>query len=352
MRLIDCAVCGKLFEPRSPFGRYCHDPCDPARTPEARERARIKMRHRRRRAEPCGVAGCPEPARGERYCRAHAKRNARLGSPTARRCRICKSVVDDERDETGRLKQGHWVCMSCLTEGRVGLKRGERERFPCERKNRTYKLEIRDGSEAGRLAIFVTLGIYPDERVGEIFVDLAKEGSPLRAAFNCWATATSKALQYGMPLREAIRTFRGIGCEPSGQIVTVDPPVKGLHGEHATSVWDAIMRLVEVVTDEGGRHRGVGGVPREESSPVIVERPEPRPLERWRHWKGGAYEIVCVADVEADGGLTRQVSYRSLEDGKVWCRPLADFMAVLLGEQGSGVRTLRFERIDDESDAT
>ena len=50
-------------------------------------------------------------------CSAHEKRKQRLGSYTARMCYRCKTVVDDEHDETGRLNQGNgrtWFCQKCM----------------------------------------------------------------------------------------------------------------------------------------------------------------------------------------------------------------------------------------------
>lgn len=124
--------------------------------------------------------------------------------------------------------------------------RGTRESLAGRRENRTYKLRI------GGHGVYVTFGVYPDGRVGELFIDLSKEGSPLRTAFQTWAISISKALQYGQPLRDAVATFKGTSVEPSGHIVCEAVPA--LHGTHATSLYDAIVRLAWDQTDERGVH--------------------------------------------------------------------------------------------------
>lgn len=124
--------------------------------------------------------------------------------------------------------------------------RGERERLPLKRANRTYKLRV------GGIGVHVTMGLRPDGVVGEMFIDLAKEGAALRTAFQSWAIAVSKGVQYGIPIREAVATFKGTRVEPSGHVVC--EPVPAVHGHKATSIYDAVARLVEAETHPTGVH--------------------------------------------------------------------------------------------------
>lgn len=120
-----------------------------------------------------------------------------------------------------------------------------RERLPSRRSSATYTIHL-DGR-----SIHVTLGLYPDGRVGEVFVATSKTGSALRTALDTWAMALSKALQFGVPLRELTRTFVGTRCDEG--IASCEG--LALDGQRVSSTWDAVARLLELVTDEEGRMR-------------------------------------------------------------------------------------------------
>ena len=61
-------------------------------------------------------------------------------------------------------------------------------------------------------------GEYSDGTLGEIFIDLAKEGSTLRSLMNCFAVAVSVGLQYGVPLEEYVEKFVFTKFEPAGMV--------------------------------------------------------------------------------------------------------------------------------------
>lgn len=85
-----------------------------------------------------------------------------------------------------------------------------RERMPLTRSAITHKFEI--AQHEG----YITLGFYPDGRVGELFVTMAKEGSTIRGMMDCWATAVSIGLQYGVPFDIFLDKFAHTRFEPSG----------------------------------------------------------------------------------------------------------------------------------------
>ncbi|MBI4210172.1 MAG: hypothetical protein HY544_01540 [Candidatus Diapherotrites archaeon] len=86
--------------------------------------------------------------------------------------------------------------------------------------------------------VFVKTGEYPDGTLGEIFIDMYKEGASYRALLNCFAVAVSKALQYGVPLEEFVDSFTFTRFEPSGL-------VKGHESiKNATSIIDYIFRAL------------------------------------------------------------------------------------------------------------
>ncbi len=88
----------------------------------------------------------------------------------------------------------------------------ERKTLPAKRRGFVQKAKI-NGQ-----AIFLRTGEYNDGTLGEIFVDLAKEGSTVRSLMNCFAIAISVGLQYGVPLEEFVEKFVFTRFEPAGMV--------------------------------------------------------------------------------------------------------------------------------------
>lgn len=88
-----------------------------------------------------------------------------------------------------------------------------RERLPAERESITHKFVIH--SEEHHKG-YVTVGLYPDGRAGEIFVKMAKQGSNISGFIDAWAIAVSMLLQTGTPLQVIVAKFKNMGFEPSG----------------------------------------------------------------------------------------------------------------------------------------
>ena len=88
----------------------------------------------------------------------------------------------------------------------------ERKALPSKRRGFTQKAKI-NGQ-----AIFLRTGEYTDGTLGEIFIDLAKEGSTVRSLMNCFAIAISVGLQYGVPLEEFVEKFVFTRFEPAGMV--------------------------------------------------------------------------------------------------------------------------------------
>lgn len=107
----------------------------------------------------------------------------------------------------------------------------ERQSLPSKRGGFTQKANV------GGQVIFVRTGEYNDGTLGEIFIDLAKEGSTLRSLMNCFAIAVSVGLQYGVPLEEFVDKFIFTRFEPAG--VVDHPNIKS-----ATSLIDYIFRVL------------------------------------------------------------------------------------------------------------
>ncbi|HUB59563.1 MAG TPA: adenosylcobalamin-dependent ribonucleoside-diphosphate reductase, partial [Puia sp.] len=105
----------------------------------------------------------------------------------------------------------------------------ERRTLPAKRRGFTQKAKI-NGQ-----AIFLRTGEYTDGTVGEIFIDMAKEGATMRSMLNCFAISISIGLQYGVPLEEFVEKFVFTRFEPSGMVD--HPNIKS-----TTSIVDFIFR--------------------------------------------------------------------------------------------------------------
>jgi ribonucleoside-diphosphate reductase alpha chain len=110
----------------------------------------------------------------------------------------------------------------------------EREKLPDRRKGYTQKAVV------GGHKVYLRTGEYEDGRLGEIFLDMHKEGAALRSIINNFAIAISLGLQYGVPLDEYVDAFTFTRFEPSG-------PVQGNDSiKFATSILDYVFRELAV----------------------------------------------------------------------------------------------------------
>jgi ribonucleoside-diphosphate reductase alpha chain len=110
----------------------------------------------------------------------------------------------------------------------------ERERLPDRRKGYTQKAVV------GGHKVYLRTGEYDDGRLGEIFIDMHKEGAALRSFINNFAIAVSLGLQYGVPLEEYVDAFTFTRFEPAG-------PVQGNDSiKYATSILDYVFRELAV----------------------------------------------------------------------------------------------------------
>ncbi len=107
-----------------------------------------------------------------------------------------------------------------------------RTRLPDERRSVTHKFRV--GDQEG----YVTVGLFDDGRPGEVFITISKEGSTIRGLMDSVAVLTSLALQYGVPLEDLVRKFRGVHFEPAG--FTGNPELP-----KASSIVDYIFRWLE-----------------------------------------------------------------------------------------------------------
>ncbi len=106
----------------------------------------------------------------------------------------------------------------------------KQRRLPNRRGGYTQKAKL------GGHTVFLRTGEYGDGSLGEVFIDMHKEGAGFRSLMNCFAIAVSLGLQYGVPLEEFVDSFTFTKFEPSGFVQGND------HIKNATSVIDYIFR--------------------------------------------------------------------------------------------------------------
>lgn len=109
-----------------------------------------------------------------------------------------------------------------------------REKLPNRRKGYTQKASV------GGHKVYLTTGEYEDGRIGEIFIDMHKEGAAFRSLMNNFAIAISLGLQYGVPLEEYVDAFTFTRFEPAGMVMGNDAI------KNATSILDYIFRELAV----------------------------------------------------------------------------------------------------------
>jgi ribonucleoside-diphosphate reductase alpha chain len=129
------------------------------------------------------------------------------------------SVTDAEEETTGRKKA-------------QPLYRGSKKALPSKRHG--FVQEARVGGHK----VYLRTGEYPDGELGEIFIDMYKEGASYRSLLNCFAIAVSKGIQYGVPLEEYVDTFTFSRFEPAGMVEN-HPNIK-----NATSIIDYAFRVI------------------------------------------------------------------------------------------------------------
>jgi ribonucleoside-diphosphate reductase alpha chain len=110
----------------------------------------------------------------------------------------------------------------------------ERARLPDRRKGYTQKARV------GGHTIYLRTGEFEDGRLGEIFIDMHKEGAAFRSLMNNFAMAISLGLQYGVPLEEYVDAFSYTKFEPAG-IVQGNQAIK-----MATSILDYLFRELAI----------------------------------------------------------------------------------------------------------
>ena len=138
---------------------------------------------------------------------------------------------DDDWDEEETITEKTTKVVEKIVERVI---RAEREKLPHRRKGYTQKAIV------GGHKVYLRTGEYEDGKLGEIFIDMHKEGAAFRSLMNNFAIAVSIGLQYGVPLEEFVEAFTFTRFEPQG-IVKGNDTIK-----MSTSILDYIFRELAI----------------------------------------------------------------------------------------------------------
>lgn len=154
---------------------------------------------------------------------------------------LASALVEDDDDaaevlESGSPQEKATVLAEKIVEKIVikEVARAGREKLPERRKGYTQKAMV------GGHKVYLRTGEYKDGTLGEIFIDMHKEGAGFRAMMNNFAIAVSVGLQYGVPLEEFVDAFTFTKFEPAGMVQGNDSI------KNATSILDYIFRELAV----------------------------------------------------------------------------------------------------------
>ena len=144
------------------------------------------------------------------------------------------------------------------------------KRFRLPRKRSGFTQEARIAGQK----VYLRTGEYQDGTLGEIFVDLAKEGAAFRSMMNCFAISVSLGLQYGVPLKEFIDVFTFSRFEPQG-------PVDHPNIKMCTSIVDYLFRVLALEylgQDEFAQVKPADGETRHRRTTDFIRKTDPAVL--------------------------------------------------------------------------
>jgi len=158
---------------------------------------------------------------------------SKLSQPLA--SALVEEDEDDERESLAEIvqEQPRPQAVEKVVE-RIVERMVARTRLPQRRKGYTQKAVV------GGHKVYLRTGEYPDGRLGEIFIDMHKEGAAFRSLMNNFAIAISIGLQYGVPLEEFVEAFCFTRFEPSGIVEGNDAIKMG------TSILDYVFRELAI----------------------------------------------------------------------------------------------------------
>ena len=142
---------------------------------------------------------------------------------------VNEKIINSDKLQTSKISDEKNIMIQ-----KSNKKTNDRSKMPDRRKGYIQKVTI------GNHKIYLHTGEYDDGKVGEIFIDMNKEGELVKALMNNFAIAISLGLQYGVPLDEFVDAFIETKFEPSGEIKGNDRIL------NASSILDYIFRELAI----------------------------------------------------------------------------------------------------------
>ena len=157
-----------------------------------------------------------------------------LNTPKAKNIPDISAIVSEKIVNSNNLQNSNELETNSISAKKFIKQTNNRSKMPDRRKGYIQKITIGDHK------IYLHTGEYDDGKVGEIFIDMNKEGELVKALMNNFAIAISLGLQYGVPLDEFVDAFIETKFEPSGEIKGNDRIL------NASSILDYIFRELAI----------------------------------------------------------------------------------------------------------
>ncbi len=236
-----------------------------------------------------------------------------------------------KEDEKGDSKQAAAKEIQSITQAEVWSQGLHRRSLPKKRRGITYALKV------ASTRLYLRTGEYEDGSLGEIFIDIAKEGSSIRSMFNSFAMAVSLGLQHGVPLDEYVDMFTFTRFEPSG-------PVSGHDNiKFCTSIVDLIFRVLGFeylgrtdfvqIKPEDARPSEDTGLSKKPAQPKVTPNPDV-------HVLASSLEKVKVMAVAGDKSLQRSEELSSHLSTLMGDAPFCDSCGHVTVRNGSCYRCM------------
>lgn len=241
---------------------------------------------------------------------------SKLSQPLNSMSDVLEELEDEEEESLDELTQKQQDKVLEVAERIVHKYVARRQRLPYRRAGYTQKSKI------GGQSVYLRTGEYDNGQLGEIFIDMHREGASFRSLLNCFAIAISLGLQHGVPLEEFVDAFVFTKFEPSG-MVTGNPHVK-----MTSSVIDYIFRELAVtylgredlahVSGEEIMHRKMRPSESEEAgressesenTADAVARKEPEPANVDPAGQGAASKKQETGNYESEYEKAKQLGY-------------------------------------------
>ncbi|MCG8587288.1 MAG: vitamin B12-dependent ribonucleotide reductase, partial [Pirellulales bacterium] len=205
----------------------------------------------------------------------------------------------------------------------------KRERLSDTRQSITHKFSV--GGHEG----YITVGQYADGRPGELFITMGKEGGTIGGLMDCFGTAVSMGLQYGVPLEVFVNKFSYTRFEPSGH--TTNPDIR-----IAKSIADYIFRWLGMTFIPGYREASLGLPPEDPTVDDDADLPTPAAKKAGVVPETGASASVVEQTAKSVNGngiaTTADDQYAALERA-----------GLAFNENGEGDRQSQFARFQSDA---